>query len=326
MRLLHIGRALAPALVTAVLAVNAHGAAPAYPSKPITIVVPYSAGGSTDVLVRMVAKHLGDAWGQNVIVDNRPGASGMIGAEGVSKAAPDGHTLLGTTSSYTGTVAVRKKLPFDAEKSFVPVAMIGKAPQVLAVHPSVPAKTVKEFVAYAKKNPSKLTYASSGTGGNNHFAMALFGNHAGIDVRHIPYKGIAPAVTALASGEVDSVIASQSALLPMIHAKRVRVIAVTSPEPSELVRGLPAIAKSGVAGYEYYLWWGIFAPAGTPADRVQALNTAINKILGTPEVRAFLEKQGAEPTPTPAAKLADLLPREIKRYREIAKSAGIDPQ
>jgi tripartite-type tricarboxylate transporter receptor subunit TctC len=163
MRLLHIGRALAPALVTTVFAVNAHGAVAAYPSKPMTIVVPYSAGGSSDVLVRAVAKHLGDAWGQNVIVENRPGASGMIGAEGVSKAAPDGYTLLGTTSSYTGTVAVRKKLPFDAEKSFVPAAMIGKAPQVLAVHPSVPAKTVKEFVVYAKKNPGKLTYASSGT-------------------------------------------------------------------------------------------------------------------------------------------------------------------
>ena len=220
MQLLHDRlRALVLALVTATSAVLATGAAAqAYPSKPITIVVPYSAGGSSDLMVRTVAKHLADMWGANVIIDNRPGASGMIGAENVSRATPDGYTLLGTTSSYTGTVAIRKKLPFDAEKSFVPAALIGRAPQILAVHPSVPAKTVKQFVDYARRNPGKLTYGSSGTGGNNHFSVALFANMARVDLRHIPYKGIAPAVTALASGEVDAAIASQAALLPMIQA------------------------------------------------------------------------------------------------------------
>lgn len=328
MYLPHKLRTLAPALFAVTFAFTAQHAAgaQAYPTKPVTIVVPYSAGGSSDVLTRAVAKHLGDAWGQNVIIENRPGASGMIGAELVSKAAPDGYTLLGTTSSYPGTVATRKKVPFDAEKSFVPVGVIGKAPQILAVHPSVPAKTVQEFVAYAKKNPGKLTYGSSGTGGNNHFAGALFADLAGIDIRHIPYKGIAPAVTALASGEVDSVIASQPALLPMITAKKVRPIAVTSPEPSTVVPGYPAIAKTGVPKYEYYLWWGIFAPAKTPPDLVQSLNAAINKVLAKPEMKAFLDKQGVEPTPLPAAQIADLLPREIQRYRGIAKSAGITPQ
>lgn len=327
MQLPHKLRTLAPALFAATFAFTAqHAAAQGYPTKPVTIVVPYSAGGSSDVLVRAVAKHLGDAWGQNVIIDNRPGASGMIGAELVSKAAPDGYTLLGTTSSYAGNVATRKKLPFDAERSFVPLAVIGKAPQILAVHPSVPAKTVKEFVDYAKKNPGKLTYGSSGTGGNNHFAGALFADLAGIDILHIPYKGIAPAVTALASGEVDSVIASQPALLPMIKANKVRPIAVTSPEPSTVVSGYPAIAKTGVPGYEYFLWWGLFAPAKTPPDRVQALNAAINKVLNKPEMKAFLQKQGVEPTPLPAAEIADLLPREITRYRDIAKNAGIKPQ
>ena len=318
-------RVLAPALIFTAMAASG-AAAQTYPSKPVTIVVPYSAGGSSDVLVRAVAKYLGDAWGQNVLIDNRPGASGMIGAEGVSKAPPDGYTLLGTTSSYTGTVAVRKTLPFDPEKAFVPVAMIGRAPQILAVHPSVPAKTVKEFVAYAKKNPGELTYGSSGTGGNNHFAGALFASLAGIKMRHIPYKGIAPAVTALASGEVDAVIASQPALLPMIKAHRVRTIAVTSPERSSVVPGYPAIAQAGVPGYEYYLWWGIFAPAGTPPERIQALNTAINNVLAKPEMKAFLETQGAEPTPMSVQKLADLLPREIARYRKIAREAGIMPQ
>jgi tripartite-type tricarboxylate transporter receptor subunit TctC len=313
-------------LIAAALAFAPRLNAQAFPSKNITIVVPYSAGGSSDVLTRAVAKELGDMWGRNIIVENRPGASGMIGAEAVARAEADGYTLLGTTSSYPGTVAVRKELPFDPAASFVPVGMIAKAPQILAVHPSVPAKTVKEFIAYAKKNPGRLTYSSSGTGGNNHFSMALFASQAGIDLRHIPFKGIAPAITALASGEVDSVIASHPALLPMLKANRIRPIAVTSPEASELVPDLPAIAQAGLPGYEYELWWGIFAPAGTPPDRVQALNAAINKALATPRMRQFLDKQGAEPTPRPAKELANLLSREIERYRKAAREAGIKPQ
>ena len=327
MHLPHTARTLATAFVAATFVFTAHeSAAQAYPAKPVTIIVPYSAGGSSDVLTRAVARYLGEAWGHNVVVENRPGASGMIGAEAVAKAAPDGYMLLGTTSSYTGTVAIRKKLPFDPEKAFMPVGMIGKAPQILAVHPSVPAKTVKEFVAYAKKNPGKLTYSSSGTGGNNHFAMALFANMAGIDLVHIPFKGIAPAITAIASGEVDSVIASHSALLPMLTAKRIRTIAITGPEPSSLAPGLPAIAQSGVKGYEYYLWWGIFAPSAMPAERVQFINAAINKVLARPEMKDFLAKQGAEATPMSPAQLATLLPTEIKRYRETAKNANIPQQ
>ena len=317
-------RMLAAAFAAAVSALTApHAAAQAYPSKSVTIVVPYSAGGSADNLTRAVARQIGAAWGHNVIIDNRPGASGMIGADLVSRAAPDGYTLLGTTSSYTGTASVRKKLPFDPEKAFIPVGMIGRAPQILAVHPSVPAQTVKEFVAYAKKNPGKLTYGTSGAGGNNHFAMALFANLAGIDVRHIPYKGIAPAVTSLASGEVDSVIASRAALLPVIEGKRVRTLGMTGPKPSDLLPGMPSIAQSGVPGYEYFLWWAIFAPAGTPPDRLQALNSAINKALASPELKSFLAKQSVEPTPMSLAELKDLLPREITRYRKIAKEANM---
>ena len=300
--------------------------AQAFPSNPVTLIVPYSAGGSSDVLARAVAKGLSEQWPNNVIVENRPGASGMIGAEAVARATPDGYTLLATTSSYPGTVAVRKSLPFDPAASFVPVAMIAKAPQILTVHPSVPAKTVKEFIEYAKKNPGKLTYGSSGTGGNNHFAMALFASQAGIDMRHVPYKGIAPAVTAVASGEVDSVIASHPALLPMLKGNRVRAIAVTSLEPSELVSDLPSVAQTGLPGYEYELWWGIFAPAGTPPDRVQQINAAVNKVLNSRDMKQFLATQGAEPTPRSVKALANLLPQEIARYRKAAKDAGIQPQ
>src|SRR5581483_1882282 len=192
------------------LCASQNAAAQSYPAKNVTIVMPYVAGGSSDLLTRAVAKSLGEAWGRNVIVDNRPGASGMIGAEIVAKAAPDGYTLLSTTSSYPGTVAVRAKLPFDPAGAFVSVAMIARAPIILAVHPSVPAKTVKEFIAIAKKRT--LNYSSSGTGGNNHIAMELFSQAAGIKMQHVPYKGIAPAVVALASGEVDAIIASSPAL------------------------------------------------------------------------------------------------------------------
>jgi len=303
-----------------------HAAAQAYPSKNVQIVLPYSAGGSTDVIARGMAKRLGDMWGKNVLVDNRPGASGMIGAEIASKSDPDGYTLLSTTSSYPATAAVRKKLPFDPAKAIIPVATFAQAPMLLAVHPSVPAKNVKELIALAKKNPGKLNYSSSGTGGNNHFSGALFAAAADIKLVHIPYKGIAPAVTALASGEVEMVISSQSALLPMMNAKRVRILGVSSLESSPLFPGVPPIAKSGAPGYEYHLWWGLFAPAGTPAETVGLINAAVNKILASADAKKFLDTQGTEAWPQTPAKLADLLPKEIARYKKAMEVAGISPQ
>ena len=298
----------------------------AYPSRNIQIIVPYTAGGSIDIMARAVGQRLAETWGRNVIIDNRPGASGMIGTEIATKAEPDGHTLLAHTSSYPATASVREKLPFDPARAIVPVAMIARAPMLLALHPSVPAKSVKELVALAKKNPGKLNYASSGAGGNNHFSGALFAAAAGIKLTHIPYKGIAPAVTALASGEVEIVIASAAAVMPQVKAGRVRALAVSSAEPSPLLPGLPAIAQSGVPGYTYVLWWGMFAPAGMPSDRINAVNNAVNKILASADMKKFLDNEGAEPWPLTAAQLSDLLPREIERYRKAAKEAGIPPQ
>jgi tripartite-type tricarboxylate transporter receptor subunit TctC len=221
---------------------------------------------------------------------------------------------------------VREKLPFDPARAIVPVAMIAHAPMLVGIHPSVPAKNVKELVALAKKNPGKLNYGSSGAGGNNHFSGALFGSAAGVKLVHIPYKGIAPAVTALASGEVEIVIASQAALLPQIKSGRVRILAVTSAEPSPLFPELPTVAQSGVPGYSYELWWGIFAPAGLPADRLSFINAAINKILAGADMKKFLDNEGAEPWPRTVAQLTDLLPREIERYKKAAQEAGIPPQ
>jgi tripartite-type tricarboxylate transporter receptor subunit TctC len=311
-------------LALAVLPIAAHAGEASYPTKTVTILMPYSPGGSSDILARSVAKGLTDLWGRNVIVENRPGASGMIGAEVVAKAAPDGYLLLSTTSSYPGTVAVRTKLPFDPEKAFVPVAMIARAPIVLAVHPSMPAKTVKEFIALAKKRP--LNYSSSGTGGNNHIAMEMFARAAGIKMTHIPYKGIAPGVIALVSGEVDAIIASSPAVMAQVKAGKARAIAVSSAKPTPLVPGLPAIAESGVPGFTYENWWGLFAPTGTPANIVNTLNAAVNKVLVGPEMKQLLEREGAEAAPMSVAQLADLLPKEIARYRKAAKEAGLKPE
>ncbi|MBI3936331.1 MAG: tripartite tricarboxylate transporter substrate binding protein [Betaproteobacteria bacterium] len=317
--------ALLCAAAGACVAPNA-AAQSAYPSRNVVIIVPYSAGGSIDLLSRAVGQKLAEMWGRNVVIDNRPGASGMIGTELVTKAEPDGHTLLGHTSSYPATAAVRAKLPFDPVKAVVPVAMIAKAPMLVAIHPSVPAKSVRELVALAKKNPGALHYGSSGAGGNNHFSGALFASAAGVQLTHVPYKGIAPAIIALASGELEIVIASAAALMPQAKAGKVRPIAVTSPEPSPLLPGLPAVAQSGVPGYSYELWWGIFAPAGVPSARISAVNAAVNKILATPDMKKFLDSDGAGPWPLTTAQLDGLLGREIERYRKAAQVAGIPPQ
>ena len=315
------------ALVGAALALAAQLAtAQTFPSKNILMIVPYTPGGSADLFSRVMAQKLGEMWGRNVVIDNRAGASGMIGTEIATKAEPDGHTLLGHTSSYPATASVRAKLPFDPARAIVPVAMTARAPMLIAVHPSVPAKNVKELIAAAKKIPGGLNYGSSGAGGNNHFSGALFASAAGIKMTHVPYKGISLAVTALASGEIEVVISSQAALSPQLKAGRVRALAVTSAEPSPLFPDLPAAAKSGVPGYSYELWWGIFAPAGMTAERLAFINSAANKVLATAEMKKLIANEGAEPWPLTPQQLDGLLVREIERYRKAAKVAGIEPQ
>jgi tripartite-type tricarboxylate transporter receptor subunit TctC len=318
----------APVRATLALAVAAlfAGAASAqsYPTKNVTVIVPYSPGGSIDVMSRAVARQLTEMWGRNVIVDNRPGASGMIGTEIVTKGAADGYTLLGHTSSYPATAAVRAKLPFDPGKAIVPVATFGRAPNLLAIHPSIPAKSVKELVALAKK--TEFTYGSSGTGGNNHFSGALFAAAAGVKMTHVPYKGIAPAVTGLASGEVDIVIASAAALNPQVRANRVRLLGVTTLEPSPLFPDLPSVAQAGVPGYNYELWWGLFAPAGVPRDLLEKINADVNKALAGPELKKFMAAESAMPWPQTLKQLDGMLEREIARYRKAAQVAGIPQQ
>lgn len=297
-----------------------------FPARNVQVIVPYPAGGSIDVITRAIAARLTEQWGKNVVVDNRPGASGMIGTELAVRAEADGHTLLGHTSSYPATAAVRDKLPFDPARAIVPVGMFARAPMILAIHPSVPAKSVRELVALAKKKPGAFNYSSSGTGGNNHFSGALFAAAAGVQMTHIPYKGIAPAVTALAAGEVELCIASAAALNPQLKANRVRALAVTSAEPTPLLPGLPAVAQSGVPGYSYELWWGLFAPAGIPTERVNLIHAAVTKTLASPDMKKFLDGESAEAWLLPVSQFGELLPKEIERYRKAAKLAGVTAQ
>jgi tripartite-type tricarboxylate transporter receptor subunit TctC len=298
----------------------------AFPTKNLVMIVPYTPAGSADAMSRAIAQRLGTAWGRNVVVDNRPGASGMIGTELVTRAEPDGYTLLGHTSSYPATAAVRAKLPFDPAKAIIPVGMTARAPMLFAIHPSVPAKNIKELIALAKKNPGKFNYGSSGTGGNNHFAGALFSSAAGIKMQHVPYKGISLAVTAIASGEVEIVIASSSALLPQRDSGRIRILGVTSLEKSPLFPDLPTIASQGAPGYEYQLWWGTFAPAGMSPERLNFIHSTISKIVASADMKKFLDTQGAEAWQLPLAQMPDLLPKEIARYKKAAQLAGIEPQ
>jgi tripartite-type tricarboxylate transporter receptor subunit TctC len=321
-----LGTVLLPLCAAALGLAAPLAAGQGYPSKNVTLIVPYTPGGSADLFSRAMAQRLGEAWGRNFVVENRPGASGMIGTEIAAKAEPDGHTLLGHTSSYPATASVRAKLPFDPARAIVPVAMYARAPMLIAVHPSVPAKTVKELVAVAKRTPGGLNYGSSGTGGNNHFSGALFAAAAGVNMTHVPYKGISLAVTALASGEVEVVISSQAALGPQIKAGRVRLLAVTSEKPSPLFPGLPSAAQAGVPGYSYELWWGLFAPAGISAERLAFINSSANKILASADMKKFIAAEGAEPWPLTPQELDGLLVREIDRYKKAAKIAGIQPQ
>lgn len=301
-----------------------HAAEISFPVKSVTIVVPFAAGGSADILTRGVARGLNEMWGQSIVVENRPGAASMIGAEIIANAPPDGYRWLHATSSYPGAVATRRKLPFDPVAAFTPVAMIARAPFVLAVHPSVPAKTVKEFIAVARQRT--LTYSSSGAGGSNHFATELFAQMTGTKMIHVPYKGIAPAVVGLVSGEVDFVLASSPGVMAQVKAGRARAIAVSSATPSPLIPGVPSIAQSGLPGYAYENWWGLLVPAKTPAAIVAAINAAVNKTLSSVEMKQLLDREGAGADPQSVAQLSDLLQREIALYRKMAQLAGMKPE
>lgn len=293
-----------------------------FPSRPITIVVPYPPGGSNDVFARLIGKALGESLKTTVIIDNRPGASGNTGTAQVAKAAPDGYTLVAVSSSMTTNAAIQPKMPFDPVRSFVPVAMFAKGPFIVAVNNDLPARTPAELLATIRKQPGRLNYASSGIGSSNQFATEMLKAATGTFVVHVPYRGMAPAVTGLIGGETQMLIASGPSLLPQVRGGRVRAIGITSLKPSPIAPDLTPMA-SVVPGYEFELWWGLLAPAGTPAAIVEQLNAEVNKALLSAELQSTFLKEGAEAMPMSPAQYAAVIAADVMRWQKIAQQQHI---
>ena len=301
----------------------AHAQAPdKYPSKPITIVVPYPPGGSNDVFARMVGRVLADALKQIVVIDNRPGASGNTGTAQVAKAPADGYTLVAVSSSMTTNAAIQPKMPFDAVKSFSPVAMFAKGPFIVAVNNDLPVKNPAELIASLKKQPGKFNYASSGIGSSNQFATEMMKAATGSFVVHVPYRGMGPAVTGLIGGETQMLIASGPSLLPQVRAGRIKAVGITSLGASAIAPELTPMS-SVVPGYEFELWWGLLAPAGTPAAIVAQLNEAVNKAIASAELKEAFLREGALASPLSPQQFAELIAADVQRWVKVAKQQNI---
>lgn len=316
----------AKAALLAVAAALCPGAASAqsYPSKPIRLIVPFAAGGGNDNVARLVGKRLADGLRQAVVVDNRPGAGGVLGAELAAKSAPDGYTLfLGGVGSHAINPNLVKNLPYDPIGDFAPVILLAQAPLVLVVHPSVPARSIAEFVAYARKSPGRLNFASNGNGSSSQLAAVMFDSMAGVDMVHVPYKGLSPALADLLSGEVQVMFSSVVAIVPHIKAGKVRALAVTGKERLALLPELPTLAEAGLKGYEASSWYGILAPAGTPRDIVLKLNAELSKALEQPDVRKSLVAEGAEPKGGTPEAFAAHIRAEKERLGKVIREAKI---
>ena len=299
-------------------------AAQGYPVKPIRFVVPYVPGGNTDILSRLLGQKLNEAWRQQVIIDNRPGAAGTVGAELVARAPADGYTIImGSFGNIIVANSLYKNLKYDPLKDFAPVALVSLPPGVLVENPAVPAQNVRELIAYAKSNPGRLNYGSPGSGAWNHLFFELFNTSAGVSIVHVPYKGIAPAVVDLLGGQVQLAMSAFPTALPHVRSGKLRALAVTSAKRSGLMADVPTIAESGLPGYEAAGWFGVLAPAGTPPSVVTKLNTEINRILELPEVKASLASDGAEPAGGSPAQMADSARAASIKWGKIIRELNI---
>jgi len=318
-----ISKMMHAAALAAVVVAAAPALAQSYPTKPIRIVAPSTPGDAPDVIARLVADKLSVALGQQVVVDNKPGAGGVVGSESVAKSAPDGYTLImGNAGSHGINAAVYSKLPYDIQRDFAPVSQVAIAPNVMVINPSVPANSVAEFIAYAKSQPGKLSYASGGNGSSAHMSMELFKSMAGIDVQHIPYKGSSPALTDLIGGQVAVFIGNMPPTVPHIKAGKLRALAVTTKTRSALMPELPTIADT-LPGYETVAWFGVLAPAGTPPDVVSKLSVEIGKIARSPEMREKLVAMGAEPVGGTPEEFKAVIDRDIAKWKPLAQKVGI---
>ena len=292
-----------------------------YPAKPIRIVVGFPPGGGNDIIARLVGAKMQEAWGQPVVIDNKPGANSIIAAEFVAKSAPDGYTLLvNATGGMSVNPVLYAKLPYDSLRDFVPISMVGSFPLVLVVHPSVPANSVQELVAYAKANPGKLNYSAGSTAFQ--VASEMFKQMTGTDIKHIPYKGSAASITAVMAGDVQMTIVDTPPLVPQIKSSRVKALAVTSSKRSASMPEVPAMAET-VPGYEMVLWIGVFAPAGTPGEVAAKLNAEVVRIVKLSDVREKLDGLDVEPLGNTSEQMAEWIRREIAKFGPVVKAANI---
>ena len=317
-------KSVLPAALLVICAVSpslAH--AQSYPNKTIRMIVPFPAGGATDIVARLVAQKLGDSVGQQVIVDNRGGAAGTIGSDLAAKSPPDGYTILiGTSSTHAIAQSLYAKLPYDSIKDFTPVIGIATATIVLSMHPSVPAKTVRELIVLAKAKPDALSFASSGSGGVSHLVGEMFKAQAGVQMLHIPYKGDAPALADLVGGQVSLEFGTALSFLPYIQSGRLKALAVTSLKRSQVMPDVPTVAESGLKGFEALQWFGVFAPAGTRAEVVTRLNTEIVKILHTADMRERLTKLASEVMADTPEQFAAFQKAEIAKWAKVVRDSG----
>lgn len=294
-----------------------------YPAKPIRIVVPFPPAGATDILARAIGVELQKAFGQPVVIENKPGAGGNTGADMVAKSAPDGYTLLmGTVGTHGINVSLYSKMPYDAVKDFEPITVVAGVPNLLVVHPSVNARSVRELTALAKAQPGKLNVASSGNGTSIHMAAELFKMMAGVDILHVPYKGSAPAVTDLLGGQVQMMFDNLPVSLPHAKAGKLRALAVTSLTRSAALPDVPTMHEEGLTGFDATSWFGLLAPAGTPKDIVAKLNAASVKALASPDMRERLAGQGADPVGNTPEQFAAFIKAEIEKWAKIVKASG----
>ena len=297
-----------------------------YPSRPVRIIVPNAPASSGDIVARLIAPQLSERLGQSVVVENRAGAGTMIGGEAVAKAPPDGYTLLMGFSTLAINPATYKKVPYDALRDFAPITLVSSLPAVIAAHPSLPAKSVKELIALAKARPDVIAFASTGQGTFSHATSALFMSMAGIRMLHVPYKGTGPAVTAVLTGEVPLVSANVLSALPHIRSGRLRALGITSTQRAATAPDIPTIAEAGLPGYESVQWLGLLAPAATPPEIINRLHKEVVAVLRTPEMKDRLAKDGAESVGSSPAQFDTYIRSETTKWSKVLKAAGIEPQ
>jgi tripartite-type tricarboxylate transporter receptor subunit TctC len=316
---MHFSRSLISLFVAAAVA---PAYAQSYPTKAIRIVVPFPAGGTTDILARAVGQKLTEEWKQQVIIDNRPGAGANIGAEVAAKAPADGYTLFGISTIHCINPSLYSKLAYDPIRDFAPVTLVAETSQVLAVHPSLPVKTVKEFIAYAKARPGQLNYSSAGNGSQPHLTAEMFKTQTGVNYVHVPYKGAPPAMVDLLAGQVALTFATAPSAVPHVKSGKIRALGVSTAKRISALPEVPTIAEAGVAGFEASGSNGLVVPAGVPAAIIERLNATIVKIVNEPATRKYLSEQGADPRTMTPAEYGDYLKSEVAKWAKVVKASG----